>query len=526
MYWTPPIELNTIEKKISQRTQKAKKLFVFLREHRHQIINEELEQQLIAMYQEGGSEPAIPGQLAMATLLQAYCHVSDKEAVELTVMDRRWQMVLNCLECERPPFSQATLVSFRERLIAHDMDKALLNRTVEIAEEYGDFGHRQLRAVLDSSPLLGAGRVEDTFNLLGHALLKAVRAAAKELKKPVATILAEAQLALVGKSSLKAALDLDWGQPNAKTQALTKIVEELERWKQWVSLQAKLAEPCPPLEAPMAAITQILAQDTEPNSHGTGLVIKNDVASDRRVSIEDPQMRHGRKSKNHRFNGFKEHLLTDLDSQATKEVVVFPANVPEQAAIDALHNELQPAGGLHELQIDLAYAAHPKLTEWEEQGVKITTRPWPERARGVFAKRDFQFDFEKMTLTCPAGQSIDMVLGQTVHFAAAICNHCPLRKQCMTGKNNKYYGRGIKIRKDEQSQANRRAKVKTPEGRAELRQRVLIEHRIAHQIATQGRKARYLGTRKNQFNGRRNAAVNNLQLAQKYWAAKPDRAVA
>jgi hypothetical protein len=96
----------------------------------------------------------------------------------------------------------------------------------------------------------------------------------------------------------------------------------------------------------------------------------------------------------------------------------------------------------------------------------------------------------------------------------------------MTGKPNKYYGRGIKIRKDELSQANRRAKVKTPEGRAELRQRVLIEHRIAHQIVTQGRKARYLGTRKNQFDGRRNAAVNNLQLAQKYWAEKPDLAVA
>jgi hypothetical protein len=202
---------------------------------------------------------------------------------------------------------------------------------------------------LDSSPLLGAGRVEDTFNLLGHALLKAVQAAAEQLKKPVATILAEAQLALVGKSSLKAALDLDWGQPNAKTQALTKIVEELERWKQWVSLQAKLAEPCPPLEAPMAAITQILEQDTQSNSDGTGLVIKNDVATDRRVSIEDPEMRHGRKSKSHRFNGFKEHLLTDLDSQVTKEVVVFPANVPEQAAIDALQDELQPAGGLQSL---------------------------------------------------------------------------------------------------------------------------------------------------------------------------------
>nr|WP_322708500.1 hypothetical protein [Nostoc sp. ChiSLP03a]MDZ8209583.1 hypothetical protein [Nostoc sp. ChiSLP03a] len=28
-------------------------------------------------------------------------------------MDRRWQLVLNCIDCEKAPFSQATLVRFR-----------------------------------------------------------------------------------------------------------------------------------------------------------------------------------------------------------------------------------------------------------------------------------------------------------------------------------------------------------------------------------------------------------------------------
>src|SRR5688572_10462462 len=31
--------------------------------------------------------------------------VSDDEVIEATVMDRRWQLVLDCLDCERPPFS-------------------------------------------------------------------------------------------------------------------------------------------------------------------------------------------------------------------------------------------------------------------------------------------------------------------------------------------------------------------------------------------------------------------------------------
>ena len=43
-----------------------------------------------------------------------------------------------------------------------------------MAKQAGAFGAGLLRAALDSSPLWGAGRVEDTYNLLGHALRKAL----------------------------------------------------------------------------------------------------------------------------------------------------------------------------------------------------------------------------------------------------------------------------------------------------------------------------------------------------------------
>ena len=137
-----------------------------------------------------------PGLLALATLLQAYCHVGARDAVELTVMDQRWQMGLDGLGAEQPPFSQSTLCNFRMRLMAHNLDKVLLERTVTLAEQTGGFGARQLRAALDSTPLFGAGRVEDTLNLLGHVLRKAVGLAARELGAPAAAILEEAGLVL------------------------------------------------------------------------------------------------------------------------------------------------------------------------------------------------------------------------------------------------------------------------------------------------------------------------------------------
>src|SRR5262249_53981496 len=85
-----------------------------------------------------------------------------------------------------------------------------------LAEQTGGFGARQLRAVLDSTPLFGAGRVEDTLNLLGHALRKAVGLAAQGLGTSAEAVVEDAGLTLVGRSSLKAALDLDWGEPRPR----------------------------------------------------------------------------------------------------------------------------------------------------------------------------------------------------------------------------------------------------------------------------------------------------------------------
>jgi Transposase domain (DUF772) len=107
--------------------------------------------------------------LALALILEAYTGVSDDEVIEATVMDRRWQLVMDCVDTEEAPFSKGTVVAFRKLLIEGQMDRRLIERTIEIATQCQAFGPRPLRAVLDSSPLWGAGRVEDTYNLIGHA---------------------------------------------------------------------------------------------------------------------------------------------------------------------------------------------------------------------------------------------------------------------------------------------------------------------------------------------------------------------
>ena len=96
--WQPPVEPSALEQAVMARTKRAK-LFVWLRQHRHELLDE-------------GSRLSWPGcmgigkwagrrwrrgMLALVTILQAYTGASDAEAVEATVMDRRWQLVLACM---------------------------------------------------------------------------------------------------------------------------------------------------------------------------------------------------------------------------------------------------------------------------------------------------------------------------------------------------------------------------------------------------------------------------------------------
>ena len=73
---------------------------------------------------------------------------------------------------------------------------------------------------------------------------------------------------------------------------------------------------------------------------------------------------------------------------------------------------------------------------------------------------------------------------------------------------------------DEPRQQQLRGKVQTAQGRAELRQRVSVEHRLSHIVYRQGDQARYLGLRKNLFDLRRASIIQNLETIHR--VAGPD----
>lgn len=319
---------------------------------------------------------------------------------------------------------------------------------------------------------------------------------------------------IISGSSLKAALDIDWDNPEERSGALSKLLFVLEAVETWLEdQQLSVADN---IEHNLKVARQVESHDVEVTANGTPQ-LRRGVAKDRRVSVEDSTMRHGRKSRNQRFDGYKRHVLADLDIGVVGAVGLTPANVPEAWVSDAISADLKAQNvTLVELQIDRAYLSS-KLVRHRTQQLNIYCKAWPVRNRdGRFPKTAFILDWEQQNITCPNQITLPFEVGAKVQFPQSVCASCPLQPGCTTNKR----GRSVSIHPQEQLLQELRQRQLTVSGRAKLRQRVAVEHSLAHLGHWQSNRARYTGLRKNLFDLRRTAVVHNLHV----WARLVEQA--
>lgn len=511
MRWSPSVELSPSEERLCKRLTTHRRFFRFLRLHRHLLLDDAFQDQLAALYADKprGTPPKPPAQLALAVLLQAYCKASDEDVIDELHDNARWRMVLDVRGSKKAPFGKTTFVDFRRRLVESGLGQVLLTRTVALAKETRDFGYKQaagLRIALDAAPLEGAGKVEDTLNLLGHALRLLVVVVAAFLGQSRERIKEMSGLTLLSASSLKASLDLDWNQPDAQNVALRLVARQLDAFEAWWQMQKPVGmAPQTVIEA-QALLERLKAQDTETNEQGQ-LQIRRGVAPDRQISVSDPEMRHGRKHKTQRIDGYKKYLAVDEDNDLVVAAGVLPANAPEAQGADKLKRELESQGPLARLDIDRAFLSSQLAREAEAQGVEIRCRAPNPTNQGRFPKSAFAIDLGAGMVRCPT-LKLAVIASGKAQFSRAECEACPQRSSCQ--KEGAKAGRTIAIGEQEALVQRLRAKGKTAEGRAGLRERTVVEHKLAHHCRRQGTMARYAGTAKNDFDVQRIAAVQNL----------------
>ena len=146
-------------------------------------------------------------------------------------------------------------------------------------------------------------------------------------------------------SSLKAALDRDWEDPAARDEALAAVLGLLDRVEAFVAGQAGEQA------AAAAVATACQIRDQDADLTGAAPVLRRGVAKDRQISVEDGQMRHGRKTRSVLFDGYKRHVLRDLDTGLIVAAGITPANAPEASVTG---DRRGPGGG----RADPGRAAH------------------------------------------------------------------------------------------------------------------------------------------------------------------------
>lgn len=256
------------------------------------------------------------------------------------------------------------------------------------------------------------------------------------------------------------------------------------------------------------------------------------TASDRVISVTDPQARHGRKSASKVINGFKTHVMGTIDSQFVTGIVVTDAGTHDarptgQLIEQAESNRLKPKEAVG----DNAYGTGANIRRAAEDGVRILTKMPSPSHKGSFPKRDFDIDLDRMQVTCPAGITthtfglVNDPAGSKervprFRFDKTNCQSCDLRMECCKATAN---GGTRALTMNVYEHELQQVKTFNDSERAPqvLRRRSAIERLLSHLVRMGMRHARFFGIHKVQFQAYMTAAAYNLQRLFTLTAASP-----
>jgi len=488
--------------------------FALLAEYGDRIVRDE---DFAACYSERMGRPSIPpSQLARVLLLQYRTGASDEQAMECVAWDLRWKIALG-LPVDHQGWHPTSLTKFRARLLLHELERVVLERTLEIAEELGLLDG-PVEQIIDSTPMLGAAATQDTVRLVRHGVRRLIDA--------VAGVDADAA------GRLDRGLAFDYQRPNDKPDCrwrekaerermLTRVAEDAERALRAVEGSDGLLDE----EAVAAAhklLRELVGQDFDVDDDGVPRLHRG-TRSGRIISTVDSEMRHGRKSSQQRFDGYKlSAAATNTEVPLITAVDVAPAC--EQDGPQAKHlidSQPEPRRPKRVLG-DTAYGNGPVRAELAERDVDVLA-PVPEGkvVADRLGKGDFKIDLDAGTVTCPGGHTVTISTSTNgfrgANFTAAMCRGCPLKAACCPGRPR----RQVNLGEHENLLIAARQALADPATAEHLRRtRPRIERLLSLLAARYGaRKSRYIGRRKARLQAAWAAALVNLNPIGRHLAA-------
>jgi len=461
------------------------------------------------LYKESArGRPTVPARVvATVMVLQSLEGLSDREACDRLERDLAWQAAAG-VDAGCVAFHPTVLVGQRNRLRESERPKRFLEDTKVVARQAGVMGNRV--RVLDSTPIFDAVATQDTVTQLRAAIRRLLRtlegtAAAEQVR---GVLVREDDYATPGKPPC------DWDDPEAREALIDALVRD--------ALAALAVVDGIELGRAAWEAAELLAlvagQDVEAGEDGVFRIARR-VAADRVISTVDPEARHGRKSQNRRFDGYKAHVSCDPDGEFIDDIVITPANThdADPAVVDGLLADHADADIKPTVMGDSAYASPDTIDRLEHDGFELITKvPAATNGQGLFTKDDFGVDVDRERVVCPAGCIVPIRFSADGSGRAEFgfrCAGCPKREQCTTAVS----GRTITVhRREDILQRKKREQARSEWDTAYRGDRPKVERKIAHFVRVMwgGRKARTRGRERVQTDAvTRAAAINLARLA-------------
>jgi len=286
-----------------------------------------------------------------------------------------------------------SLTKFRARLLLHKKEGLALANTLRLAEELGMLDGTA-EQIIDSTPMLGAAATQDTVRLVRHGVKKLIDAVTAVQEN-------------TGKR-LDAGLGFDYERPGEKPECrwrekaerermLTRVAQDAERALSAVERSAGLLDD-DVVKAAHELLRELIGQDFDVDEDGVPRLHRG-TRSDRIISTVDTEMRHGRKSSQTRFDGYKlSAAATNSPEPLITAVHIAPGGQTDgpqaKHLIEAQATERRPERVLG----DTAYGNGPVRAELADRNVQVLA-PVPEGkvVENRFGKHDFAIDLEHAT---------------------------------------------------------------------------------------------------------------------------------
>jgi len=480
---------------------------------------------LATMYSPDNGRPSLPPSLMNGVLLlQFHDDVSDEEAVARTMFDMRWKVALD-LPTDFPGFHPTSLTKYRNRLTKNGKERYAFDRFIAVGREAGFIPDR-ITLLIDTTNVKGAGAVQDTYTLLRKGLRKLLKAADLHVPGKRRGLSPQARTLVENYVDQDRKAVIDWADPQQRLSQLQVLVEDVELALELAVDQSNNDE----VRYLGWLLTKILGDDIVTDEEAQSQIGQG-TAPGRIISITDPEMGHGRKSKAHRFNGFKAVVSTEQSSELLLDIADVTASGSDGAhlmpTIEGTEAEAEVI--VERVLGDGAFGSGKNRAACADRDEPIDlVSPMAQPSDPEVHKSAFDIDLEAQTATCPQGHMVTGKPGSKQDglptwlftFPRATCEVCPLFERCVKSKK---FGRTVGAGPYETLLQEARARQQTEEFDALNRLRPAVERKIGELVMHGLRNTRYVGQDKRQLQRLwLGAAVNLKRLFTLSQAQKVD----